>query len=114
MEFLKNTNKTASTIQKNEHDFEKQKNDALKQFEKLYSNFGAKPENNKQKKEEKSPPQKSENKKLKAKFKKNTAENFMNIFFKDQDKTLIIILIIILMDNEENLTLVMALIYLLT
>lgn len=40
--------------------------------------------------------------------------NFLDAILKDPDKTLIIMLIILLMDNEENFTLIMVLFYLLT
>ena len=39
--------------------------------------------------------------------------NFLDAVLKDPDKTLIIMLIILLMDNEENFTLIMVLFYLL-
>lgn len=94
---------------KEKQNLEKQKEKALKQFEKLYSN----PKNNQTKNANNPAQEKDTHKKIKAKFKKNNPPNFMDIFFKDQDKTLIIILIVMLMDNEENLTIIMILIYLL-
>lgn len=39
--------------------------------------------------------------------------NFLDAILKDPDKTLIITLIILLMDNEENFTMIMVLFYLL-
>lgn len=44
---------------------------------------------------------------------KKPFENILSTLFKDPDKTLILILIILLMDNEENFNLIMVLIYLL-
>lgn len=44
---------------------------------------------------------------------KKPFENILSTLFKDPDKTLILILIILLMDNEENFNLIMILIYLL-
>ncbi len=43
----------------------------------------------------------------------NFIENIFSLLFKDQDRTLILALIILLMDNEENFTIIMLLIYLL-
>ena len=107
MSLLENNNKKVD-----EYNFEKQRQDALNQFEKLYSKFK---ENNDMdsKKEETSDNQKNKSNKIKAKFQKRKNKNLMDIFFKDQDKTLIILLIIMLMDNEENFMLIMALIYIL-
>ena len=44
---------------------------------------------------------------------KNPAKNILQNILKEPDKALIIILIILLMDNEENMNLVLILMYLL-
>lgn len=44
---------------------------------------------------------------------KKPLESIISTLFKDPDKTLILILIVLLMDNEENFNLIMVLIYLL-
>lgn len=108
---LKNTKKTSKT-EESKYDFERQKDEALKEFDKLYANFKNNPDN-KPPKEEKTKNQQNKEGKIKVKFKKNKMPNFTDIIFKDQDKTLLIILIIMLMDNEENMIIIMTLIYLL-
>jgi len=45
--------------------------------------------------------------------KQNPAKNLLQNIFKEPDKALILILIILLMDNEENMNLVLILMYLL-
>ncbi len=52
-------------------------------------------------------------KSVSRKFKIPNFSNLIDILFQDQDKTLIITLIIILMDNEENMGLIIVLFYLL-
>ncbi len=118
MEFSKINPKTATkneNSQKNDYNFQKQKKEALEQFEKLYLNLNNKKTSNKNLVKNELPPQKRNDipQKIKVKFKKNTKINFADIFFKDQDKTLILILIVMLMDNEENITIIMILIFLL-
>lgn len=98
---------TNSTETVDDYNFEKQRQDALKQFDKLYANLKNNSDNKKEKKSE------NPQNKIRAKFKKSKVKNLTDIFFKDQDKTLIILLIIMLMDNEENLIIIMALFYLL-
>lgn len=44
---------------------------------------------------------------------RNPAKNILQSFLKDPDKALILILIVLLMDNEENVDLVLILMYLL-
>ena len=44
---------------------------------------------------------------------KNPAKSILQNIFKEPDKALIIILIVLLMDNEENMNLVLILMYLL-
>ncbi len=46
-----------------------------------------------------------------SEFLASNAPNLFNILFKDPDKTLIMALILILMDNDENFTLILALFY---
>ncbi len=106
---LKNTQKTEKSI----YDFEKQKDEALKQFQKLYSNYKNNTDEACNKKENTPNKQTENHRKIKAKLKKNAFAGLTDIFFKDQDKTLIIVLIIMLMDNEENMMIIMALVYLL-
>lgn len=43
----------------------------------------------------------------------NVFKNFTASLFKDPDKSLILILIVILMDNEDNLAVILALLYIL-
>lgn len=43
----------------------------------------------------------------------NVFNNFASSLFKDPDKSLILILIVILMDNEDNLAVILALLYIL-
>lgn len=43
----------------------------------------------------------------------NVFNNFAASLFKDPDKSLILILIVILMDNEDNLAVILALLYIL-
>lgn len=47
------------------------------------------------------------------KHQKNFFGNITDILFKDPDKSLILILIVLLMDNEENFNLILVLLYLL-
>lgn len=44
---------------------------------------------------------------------RNPAKNILQNFLKEPDKALILILIVLLMDNEENINLVLILMYLL-
>lgn len=44
---------------------------------------------------------------------RNPAKNILQNIFKEPDKALILILIVLLMDNEENMNLVLILMYLL-
>lgn len=44
---------------------------------------------------------------------RNPAKNILQNFLKEPDKALILILIVLLMDNEENMNLVLILMYLL-
>lgn len=118
MEFSKNNIKRDTKTEKsnqNEYDFKKQEEAAIKQFEKLYLNLKDKNILNKNqiKKENSLQGKNNSLKKIKAKFKKNKPFDFTDIFFKDQDKTLIVILIVMLMDNEENIMIIMILIFLL-
>ena len=50
---------------------------------------------------------------LKYHQKRNPTKNILQNFLKEPDKALILILIVLLMDNEENINLVLILIYLL-